>query len=319
MQKVSDHKKRKFFHKIRKKLTNGRGLFAKPFLILKKKDMKYYHLFSAPLDSCPLFRDDKDRKFFLNRIVIYLSGKNIMVYAYCLMDNHIHFLMSGEEQEIKDLFSDMKREYGKWLKKTDSVISVNLEDFSVSLRVIKGADDFKTVVAYILRNPMVAGMGSPISYMWNSSFLYFNPMIDLLRDYSLKEYGILKFRQEIARREQIPMDYRILDGIYNPRYWCQYKKVEQIFGRSVDYFKLLGKWGVENEEEAKMQQIERNAYSDSQILTKVNEYCTLIGVDKVEELSAIDIKMLVRTLQERWGASKKQIKRIIGSSVPFIE
>lgn len=280
--------------------------------------MKYYHLFSSPLNNCPLFRDDKDRKFFLNRIVVYLPDKNVRVYAYCLMDNHIHFLVSGEDSNIMDLFADIKREYGKWIRKTEGFVSVNLDDFSVSLRIIKGEEDFRTVIAYILRNPMVAGLGSPISYAWSSAFLYFNPWLGQLLGEPLKEYGLVRFKQEIARRKQIPVNYRILDGIYHPADWCLYKKVEQVFGRPVDLFKLLGKWGVENEEEAKMELTEKNAYSDSQILAKVNEFCILNGVSKIEELSAGEIRMLVHTLQGRWGASKKQIKRIIGNSVSLI-
>lgn len=279
---------------------------------------KYYHLYSSPLQGSPLFRNDGDRRFFLNRLVIDLDlAKNLVeVFAYCLMDNHVHFLVGGEEGDILNLFADVKREYGRWLGRAEDAVSVHLRNFTVSLRLIKGEDDFKVVVAYILRNPLAAGMGSPFSYKWSSAFLYFNPWVSMLRDYSLKEYGITRFRREASRRDVIPSGIRVLDGIFNPASWCRYKRVEQIFGRSSDFFKILGKWGIENDEEARMSQSERNAYTDSQILVKIMEFCTLSGVEKVEELSSAEVKVLIRTLQTRWGASKKQLGRILGSSLP---
>lgn len=273
----------------------------------------FYHVYSSPLQKCPLFRNDADRRFFLNRVVLCLPGTNIQIYAFCLMDNHVHFLISGIESDIRKLFSCIKREYGRWVNSSDGPVEVKLDDFEISMRVIKGEDDFKTVVAYILRNPVPAGLGSPTSYKWSSAFLYFNPWLNQFDGVPAKEYGITKLRAEISRRGDLP-DINLLDGIYNPVKWCNYKKVEQVFGRPIELFKLLGKYGVENEEESKMEQVEKNAHNDSFILAKVQEYCTIYGVDKVEDLTTVEVRALLRSLHDRWGASKKQIERILGNA-----
>ena len=181
------------------------------------------------------------------------------------------------------------------------------------MRMIKGEDDFKTVVAYILRNPVPAGLGSPISYKWSSAFLYFNPWLSQFEGITAKEYGKTRLRTEIGRRGELPV-MPLLDGIFNPMKWCNYKKVEQVFGRPIELFKLLGKYGIENEEESKMEQVEKNAHNDSFILAKVQEYCTITGVDKVEDLTTVEVRGLIRALRDRWGASKKQIERIIGNA-----
>ena len=271
----------------------------------------YYHVYSSALQKSPLFRNDADRRFFLNRIVLCLPGSDIQIYAFCLMDNHVHFLISGNEPGIRKLFSDIKREYGRWLGRTVGLVGVKLDDFEISMRIIRGEDDFKTVVAYILRNPVPAGLGSPMSYKWSSAFLYFNPWLSLFMGIPAKEYGITKLRTEISRRGELP-DINLLDGIFTPVKWCNYKKVEQVFGRPTDLFKLLWKYGIENEEDSKLEQVEKNAHNDSFILAKVQEYCTIYGVDKVENLTTAEIRALSRSLHERWGASKKQIERIIG-------
>lgn len=282
------------------------------------KLVMYYHVYSSPLRNCPLFRDDADRRFFLNRIVLCLLGTNIRIYAYCLMDNHIHFLISGEEASIMKLFADVKREYGRWLSRSRGPIEVDLDGFDISMRLIKGEEDFRTVVAYILRNPVAAGLGSPMSYKWNSAFLYFNPWLSLFAGISIKEYGITKLRTETGRRNELPAESTILDGIFNPVQWCNYRKVEQIFGRPIELFKLLGKYGIENEEESKMEQVEKNLHNDSFILSKVQEFCTLNGVDRVEQLTTVEVRALTRSLRDRWGASKKQIERILGNALPSL-
>ena len=279
------------------------------------KLVMYYHVYSSPLQKCPLFKDDTDRRFFLNRIVLCLLGTNILIYAFCLMDNHIHFLVSGEESSILKLFTDVKREYGRWLSRSSGPIEVNLDGFEISMRLIKGEEDFKTVVAYILRNPVAAGLGSPTSYKWSSAFLYFNPWLNHLNNISVKEYGITRLRTETGRRNELPTDMSLLDGIFTPARWCNYKKVEQVFGRPIELFKMLGKYGIENEEEGKMEQVEKNSHNDSFILAKVQEFCTLNGVEKVDSLTTVEVRALTRSLRDRWGASKKQIERIIGDAI----
>lgn len=100
---------------------------------------KYYHLYTTALKKCQLFRNDSDRIFFLNRLAIYRAEYNVIIYVYCLMDNHLHLLVSGEEEAILAFFRQLKTIYGWYLSnsKTD-VVDVDLTEFNANLRVIKG-------------------------------------------------------------------------------------------------------------------------------------------------------------------------------------
>ena len=124
---------------------------------------KYYHLHSSPLLHCPLFRNDVGRRFFLNHLALVLIDSRVKIYVYCLMDNHIHFLVSGEENDIIELFAEVKKIYGRFLVEEESHIPISLDRFSISMRVISGGEDFKIVTAYILRNGLVAGLLAPPS------------------------------------------------------------------------------------------------------------------------------------------------------------
>ena len=280
--------------------------------------MKYWHLYSTPLTDCLLFRNDKDKKYFLNRLALCLLAHNIKIYAYCLMDNHIHLLISGEEADIDSFFLDLKRAYGKYVAQDTTAGEVDLSKFNQSKRVITGEEDFKGVVAYILRNPGAAGISSPFAYKWSSAFLYFNPWLSLFSGVTLKEYGKGKALKEFGTRIDIPDSYTIIDGVLNPVCWCDYRKVEQLFSRSQDLFKLLGKWGVEDEEDAKMVKAELNGYTDTELRAKVQDFCSIHGVSKVSELNAGEIRNLVSTASLRWKASRKQLERVLGKEAVIL-
>ena len=286
---------------------------------MPKKDMeKYYHLYSRPLKS-PLFVNDDDRKFFLNRLALCYINMEFMIYAYCLMDNHIHMLVSGEEDTIKKAFLVIKRLYRNHINSREETVEIELSDFNISLRAIHDEDDFKGVVAYIMRNPYVAGISCPIGYKWSSCFLYFNSWRDLLRTVPAKEYGKRRLRQSIGTRTTIDGQITILDDVINPAIWCNYLKVEQIFRRSGDFFKLLAQWTIEKEEESRMTGAEINGYLDTELLTKVKEYCTMNGANSINELRLVELRNLVSMARRRWGASKKQLERTLGLSSALID
>ena len=279
---------------------------------------KYYHLYSSPLKS-PLFVNDDDRKFFLNRLALSHINKEFKTLVYCLMDNHVHLLVLGEEERIIQSFKGIKRLYSRHLNRREESVSVDIGNFNISLRLINGEEDFKGVVAYILRNPLVGGISSPGSYKWNSYFLYFNLWRELYKGVDLREYGKRNARHSIGTRTGINDDYSILDGIISPLCWCDYKKVEQVFRKSADFFRQLGRWDTEKEEESRITGAEMNSYSDSEYLAKVKEYCALYGVDSVNDLSVTDLRNLISMSHKRWGASKKQLERTLGLSLSMIE
>ena len=290
------------------------------FANLQKKPMeKYYHLYSSPMEKTPLFRDSSDKNYFLNRIAICLQIFGFKVYAFVLMDNHIHLLVSGEEESILAAFSEIKRAYAKYLAATEGVVKVDINEFSVSMRLITGEEDFKTVVAYILRNPMKAGLGSPFHYEWSSNYLYFNPLLNKIAVKTLREYGTINVRNKLKTRVTLPDSYVILDDVIFPGCWVSYRKVEQVFGKSSDLFYMLHKWTVEQDEEAKMEAKEKNAYTDEALIAKLKEFCSLNGVGSIVELSITEQRSLISLAHRRWGASRKQLKRILGLSHDLID
>ncbi|MDY4832725.1 MAG: transposase, partial [Treponema sp.] len=59
----------------------------------KKSESQIYHVILRGNNRQSIFFNDADRFFIINRIQKYSEQTNIELYAYCLMDNHIHLLV----------------------------------------------------------------------------------------------------------------------------------------------------------------------------------------------------------------------------------
>ena len=58
-------------------------------------DSGIYHVILRGNNRQNLFIDETDRKFFIERLKKYSAELKIDVYAYCLMNNHVHILIGN--------------------------------------------------------------------------------------------------------------------------------------------------------------------------------------------------------------------------------
>lgn len=271
----------------------------------------YFHLTSDHSLKSPLFRDDEDRLLFLNRLILLAIALDIKIYAYCLMDNHIHLLVSGDESSIRQFFSLIKKEYGQYLSSKYGG-SVSLNDFQPDIKQITSKDYFKSAVAYILRNPYKAGICCPYSYLWNSAWVYFRQPFWATAEKTLKEYGTARFKAMVHSRKA-PEDITMCGDIISPRHWLLYAKVEEVFGTSSDLFKAVSRWNAENEMESFLLQKEICTYPDNYLMNVIKDYCADLGVSSVSGLDTVSFRKLVSRLARQYGSPRKQIARLTGA------
>lgn len=279
---------------------------------------RYYHLFTAPLASRLLFTCDAARKFLLGRMAIICLSRNVRIYVYCLMDNHMHVLLSGARTIVMECFEDLRRIYSRYLVR-EGKDPLKAGEFTPSLREVTDMEDFKGVVAYILRNPLVAGVSSAYTYEWSSAFLYFNPWLKHIASKSIKEYGIRNLQTALSTRDPFPENMTVLNGCLNPADWCDYKKVESVFGSSRSLFYALTRRDSEGEEEAKIDNIEWSRYSDMDMQSVVESFCQAQGVSGPSGLDYPFLCQLVSTLRRKYNSSKPQIARLTGAAQSVID
>ncbi len=72
-------------------------------LARKKSESGIYHVIIRGIGKQILFEDRADRLRFLKAVQRYRSELSVSLYAYCLMENHVHLLLYDPQNDL-DLF-----------------------------------------------------------------------------------------------------------------------------------------------------------------------------------------------------------------------
>ena len=73
-----------------------------------------YHVILRGNDQKQLFYDDEDRQAFLARVERYKGECGFMLYAYCLMGNHIHLLIGERDTGLSVIMKKLTLSYSCW-------------------------------------------------------------------------------------------------------------------------------------------------------------------------------------------------------------
>ena len=134
--------------------------------------MEYYHAFTRGLEKDLLFYGDTEFLYGMNIIPRYLKLSGTRLLAFCLMDNHVHFVLEGCRAACNQFIINYKRTVFSFLKKCRER---DIPETTVPGIVgIESTDSLLTVIAYVLRNPVAAGINYlPQDYKWSSAPTYF--------------------------------------------------------------------------------------------------------------------------------------------------
>lgn len=137
------------------------------------EDNGLYHIITRGNDKKRLFRYSQDNIYFINLAEEALEKHHILIYNYCLMPNHVHFLVRTPKAEnlpkfLQVLFQRYANRFRKRYKHTGYLFQNRYKSYPIT------KDSYLLECArYIERNPVRAGLVSdPKDYKW-SSYLYY--------------------------------------------------------------------------------------------------------------------------------------------------
>jgi putative transposase len=120
----------------------------------------------------PLFLEDSDFLFMLGLLKEITKNHSLNIYAFCLMPNHAHILLSPQKENLYDAMRDLFSRYAmRFNKKYERKGHL----FGGPYRQALCFDDGYLLAAslYIHLNPVRAGLvDEPLSYRWSSCRLY---------------------------------------------------------------------------------------------------------------------------------------------------
>ena len=158
-------------------------------ICLKELEMNYYHLCTEGLSETVMFRDNEDYVTGINYLAVcqialnqtalnqtalnQIAPNQIEIIAFCLMSNHLHIVAKGENAILKKFIISFKRRYSMWLARKYNEHKI-LHRTAFTIKEIGSTEYLKQVIAYVLRNPIAAGINvSPFQYKWSSASCYF--------------------------------------------------------------------------------------------------------------------------------------------------
>lgn len=142
-----------------------------------KSRSKIYHIVWRGANRQEIFHDDQDCKLFLDVVEKYKRKTEISVYAWCLMNNHIHLLVKEGNESIS---VTMKRigvsfvGYYNWKYQTTG----HLFQGRFHSEKVETIRYLLTVARYIHQNPVKAGIVRRVdNWKWSSCSGYYNKRV----------------------------------------------------------------------------------------------------------------------------------------------
>ena len=139
----------------------------------KRSETGIHHVLLRGIDKRDIFLEDEDRQTFIQHLAQSREKGKFELYAYCLMDNHVHLLIKeGEEigASIKRIAVGYAGWHNKKYERTGHLFQNRFRSEPVETEAY-----LLTVLRYIHQNPVKAGMVTNSGeYPWSTYNHYIN-------------------------------------------------------------------------------------------------------------------------------------------------
>lgn len=149
----------------------------------RKRTLSYtniYYIIIRSVNQQIIFEDDRDYEKFLKTLQDCKAIFAFDLYAYCLMNNHVHLLMKCDYRTMSSLFQLHGSKFVSWYNTRYNRIGPLYQDRFKSIPV-EDMHYFFSVLLYIHNNPVKAGTCKhPNEFHWSSFHAYFGKKDDLV-------------------------------------------------------------------------------------------------------------------------------------------
>lgn len=127
-----------------------------------------YHVIARGNAKQLVYLDDRDRTAFLRWLGDAVENHNLIIHAYCLMDNHYHLLVETPDGNLSAAMRDLNGNYSQWFNIRHNRVG-HLFQGRYKAFVIEKESYLLSVARYIVRNPVEARLVKhPRLWRWSS-------------------------------------------------------------------------------------------------------------------------------------------------------
>jgi putative transposase len=127
-----------------------------------------YHVTSRGNERRKIFRDDVDRRMFIELLSKAVKRFGWSVTAWVLMTNHFHLVLQTPEPNLSRGMQWLNGRYSSWFNRRHKRCGHLLQGRFKSI-LVEGENYLREVIRYTVLNPVRAGMVAlPEQYRWSS-------------------------------------------------------------------------------------------------------------------------------------------------------
>ena len=255
------------------------------------------------------------------RYVLYLRRRYIAIcvhltsidlLAFVLMSNHFHFVTRSGHDEAVRFINLFKQLIASYLRNKYGIVKALHQCIAECKEIDLTDEGLKKIIAYILNNPVKAGINcAPQNYEWSSCRCYFSNIGTSKHLTPISSLGTRKARSILHSKCHLNDSYLINeDGYIEPASYINIQFVEKLFKRASSLGYFLNSLSRTDRKEMPV------SYSDSTIISCLKEilekqYDSL----SISELPEESVIRIIRYLKNKLACSPKQIARILNLEV----
>ena len=222
-----------------------------PRISRKISSTKVYHIILRGIDKQDIFLSEKDYNKFLEILKETKKQYEYDIYAYCLMNNHIHMVIYDKKDILQKIMQSVGIKYSMYFNKKYGRVGHLFQNRYLSKK-IEDREYLRTACRYIHQNPQKAGIERTEDYKWSSYKEYIgrrqiiNPKMLLLlfdekEDEAIKKfikYHNIQSSSELYDLIEYEMREKITDEQVS-KYICElfnleYEEIRQILNNNIE-------------------------------------------------------------------------------------
>ena len=238
-----------------------------------------YHIIMRGINRQTLFEDEEDYGKFILTLQRYREVCEYRLYAYCLMDNHLHLLLEEGKEPLETVMRRICGSYVLWYNKKYDRVGYLFQGRFKSEPI---EDDvyFLTVLRYIFQNPCRASIVTEIKdYIWTN------------------------YNDYIEGRNKTDIQFAL--DIFN----TDREKAVRSF---------IGYINKENDNEC-LDMPEKRRLTDADARKTIKDHCKIDHAIDIQKFDVHRRNLYIKELREKYGLSIRQIERLTGINRGIIQ
>jgi len=206
----------------------------------RKMPKSYYHLCTDGKLCRRLFHKTSHFAFVVNTLAIIAVKFDVIIYAYEIMPNHIHLLVSCTGNTCVEIYDFLVRRITSMLE--DDGFEGPPENFFFMLKPVDTIAAMRSLYVYLARNPYEKGFCLPCSYRWGTGRLAYSDITDLIKGKKVSEHSKRELTRLLRSKVELPGDWVIHPEIgVLPQCFVNTRKFYDLFPSEKKWLTMLVK------------------------------------------------------------------------------